>query len=107
MSANRTAIAIASLIGLAACGGGGPAAGDFAAACNARGDLDTELCTCLDEQAQGLSAETHAFVIATIAEDEAAAQAMRGDLDSDQALEAGQFISRGVQECLIDLPNTP
>ncbi|WP_299323989.1 hypothetical protein [Parasphingopyxis sp.] len=103
---SRAALPLAALAGLAACGGSGPAAGDFAAACNAQGQLDAELCACLDEQAQGLTPETHAFVIASIAEDEEEALRLRGDLDDDQVFEAGQFLSRSIQECLIDLPDT-
>ncbi|MGP1283413.1 MAG: hypothetical protein ACTS1X_10590 [Parasphingopyxis sp.] len=100
------ALALFAMTGLAACGGGtAPGPGDFAAACNAQGNLSADICDCLDEQAQGLSPETHAFVIATIAEDEAEAQRLRPDLDEAQALAAGQFISRGIQECIIDLPD--
>ncbi|MGP1354433.1 MAG: hypothetical protein ACTS1Z_14025 [Parasphingopyxis sp.] len=102
----RAAIPLAALAGVTACGSSGPEAGDFAAACNAQGQLDAELCACLDEQAQGLTPETHAFVIASIAEDEEEALRLRGELDEDQAFEAGQFLSRSVQECIIDLPDT-
>ncbi len=102
----RLAFLLCAASALAACSGSGPAPGDFAAACNAQGDLTPELCACLDEQAQQLSPETHAFVIAKIAGDEETALELRADLDDDQAFEAGQFISRGVQECLIDLPDT-
>lgn len=91
---------------LAACSDGGPAPGDFAAACNAHSELSADLCACLDEQAQQLSPETHAFVIAKIAGDETMALELRVDLDDNQAFEAGQFISRGIQECIIDLPDT-
>lgn len=102
----RAAIPFAAMLGVAACGSSGPEAGDFEAACNAQGQLDAEICACLDEQAQNLSPETHAFVIASIAEDEAEARRLRGELDDDQAFEAGQFLSRGIQECIIDLPDT-
>ncbi|MEQ9663617.1 MAG: hypothetical protein RLN87_13845 [Parasphingopyxis sp.] len=98
-------LASGGLIGLAACGG--EPAPDFAAACTAQGELDTATCACLDEQADELPADVQRFVIATISGDEAAAQELRGDLDDDEALQAGQFISTGVQQCLIDLPETP
>ncbi|MEM8696102.1 MAG: hypothetical protein AAGE05_08800 [Pseudomonadota bacterium] len=101
------ALAFPALVALSACGGGpAPGPGEFAAACNAQNNLSEDICACLDEQAQGLSGESHAFVIATIAEDEVEAQRLRTDLDDNQALEAGQFISRGIQECIIDLPDT-
>lgn len=105
-SHSRIAALLCASTALAACGGGAPAPGDFAAACNAQGELTPELCACLDEQAQQLTPETHAFVIAKIAGDEETALELRADLDEDQAFEAGQFISRGVQECIIDLPDT-
>jgi|GEM_PF-3169701 len=92
--------------GLAACGDRNPEPDDFAAACNANGNLSAEVCVCLDAQAQQLSPETHAFVIAKIAEDEETALRLRENLDDNQEFEAGQFISRGIQVCLIDLPNT-
>jgi len=102
----RFAFLLCATSALAACGGGGPAPGDFAAACNTQGELTADLCACLDEQAQQLSPETHAFVIAKIAGNETAALELRGELDDNQAFEAGQFISRGIQECIIDLPDT-
>ena len=102
-----TALSLAALAALSACGGGGPGAGDFEAACNAQGNLAPDVCACLDEQAQALTPEAHEFVIATIAQDEEEAQRLRPELDDSQALEAGQFISRGIQECIIDLPTSP
>ncbi len=93
-------------LALAGCGGGGPEAGDFAAACNASGNLEAELCACLDEQATELSPETHAFVIASVAEDEQRARELAVDLSPDQQLEAGLFISRGIQECIIEIPES-
>lgn len=105
-SHSRIVLMLSASSALAACGGGGPAPGDFAAACNAQADLTPALCSCLDDQAQQLSPETHAFVIATIAGDDATALELRGDLDDNQSFEAGQFISRGIQECIIDLPDT-
>lgn len=105
-SHTRFAFLLCATSALAACGGGGPAPGDFAAACNAQGNLTAGLCACLDEQAQQLSPETHAFVIAKIAGDETTALELRAGLDDSQAFEAGQFISRGIQECIIDLPDT-
>ncbi|MCA1749942.1 MAG: hypothetical protein ABR601_03225 [Parasphingopyxis sp.] len=106
MSSIRTLVLpLAGFATLAACGGEpGPAAGDFAAACNAAGNLDPDLCACLDEQAEGLEPDTHRFVIATIAEDEGEAQRLRGDLDDAEATQAAQFISRGIQACIIELP---
>lgn len=95
----------ASSLGLAACNSG-PKAGDFAAACNANGNLTEELCSCLDEQAQDLSPATHEFVIASIAEDEDRARELALGLDRDQQLEAGQFLSIAIQQCIIELPPT-
>ena len=106
-SHTRLAVLLCAASALAACADSGPEPGDFEAACNAQGELTPELCACLDEQAQQLSPETHAFVIAKIAGDEETALELRADLDDEQAFEAGQFISRSVQECIIDLPNTP
>jgi hypothetical protein len=100
------AASAATMIALAACSGGAPLPGDFEAACNANGNLTEELCACLDEQAQGLSPETHEFVIASIAQDEERARELAQDLDRDQQLEAGQFLSIAIQQCIIDLPET-
>lgn len=102
---SRLALLLCGMAGVSACGSSEPAPGDFAAACNANGNLSAELCACLDEQAQQLSPETHAFVIAKIAEDEEEAQRLRAELDDEQAFAAGQFISRSVQACIIDLPD--
>ncbi|MBC2776320.1 hypothetical protein [Parasphingopyxis marina] len=98
-------IALALPLGLAACTSA-PEAGDFAAACNATGNLNEELCDCLDAQAQNLSPETHEFVIATIAEDEDRARELALGLDSAQQLEAGQYLSIAIQQCIIELPET-
>lgn len=103
----RTLLPLAAFGALAACGGEpAPEAGDFAAACNASGNLDPELCACLDEQAADLAPDTHRFVIATIAEDEEEAQRLRAELDEVEATQAAQFISRGIQSCIIDIPET-
>jgi hypothetical protein len=102
---SQSLVALALPLGLAACTSG-PEAGDFAAACNETGNLSTELCDCLDAQAQDLSPETHEFVIATIAEDENRARELALGLDSAQQLEAGQYLSIAIQQCIIDLPET-
>lgn len=103
----RSTALIASTFLAASCNSSDPGPGDFAAACNSNGDMTAELCACLDEQAQRLSPESHSFVIAKIAGDERTALRLREDLNEMQALEAGQFVSRAIQECTIDLPDTP
>lgn len=102
---NRFTLLLIGIAGLTACGGSEPRPGDFAATCNETGNLSPDLCACLDEQTRQLSSETHTFVIAKIAGDEETAQRLRAELDDAQALAAGQFISRGIQECVIDLPD--
>lgn len=106
MGIRMAAVTIGAALGLSACGGGAEP-GDFAAACNAQGSLSPELCSCLEEQAVELSPDTYEYVIARVAEDEARATELEGDLDRTELLEARQFIAIGIQQCIVDLPTTP
>ena len=77
--------------------------GDFAAACLENGTLTAEQCQCLDAQAVGMSRDSYSFVLAILT-DRAKISRLRGSLDKGETSEADQFVVRGIQACLVDLP---
>ncbi len=95
----RPILAMAILAALAACQQPAPEPGVYAAACNAEGNLEPEMCDCLDEQAQQLGYEAHRFVVGSIGEDAARVREMREELGRDEAAAATRFEQRGISAC--------
>lgn len=87
-------------LGAAACGGaGGDFADRFSMACSESTNWPDSLCACMAERAEEeLSEDGRTFLLATLEEDEATVSQIRADLDMEEAMEAGLFMTK-VESC--------
>lgn len=82
---------------LSACGVG--SAGSVQAACAEHSNAPTQVCQCIGKKAAALSKAQRAFVAATIAGDQKAAQESQKDMDFSEITTAGTFFLSASADC--------
>lgn len=88
-------------IPLVACGGesGGNSTAALQNACEAQSNVPPGLCECVGEESRELSEVELEFVVASLKQDEAAAEAARGKLGITELTRAGMFFLTASQTC--------
>ena len=72
----------------------------FIAACLSSTNMGQALCTCVAEKAESeLSRNGYDFLVATLRDDDAAADRLRSQLTIQEATEAATFLTRGPRDC--------
>ena len=89
-------------LALAGCGGD-PNLAKLERACETTSNLGPEICSCVARKAKAeLSEDAFAFLAASMAGEAEAAAALQGRLTPTDGLEAGLFMTRAPQECVVE-----
>lgn len=73
---------------------------DFVAACGKSTNLEPNICQCTGEKAKAdLSADGYAFLVASLNEDTAKTEELRGKLPLPELMKASMFMTKGPAAC--------